>query len=57
MQIITGFKRWGSNNDRINSKSKLPPMEKAEDDAYNIQLIQWNGSQFELSGWCKYILF
>lgn len=37
----------GSNNDRINSKSKLALWEKAEDDAYNIQLIQWNGSQFE----------
>ncbi len=39
-----------SNNDRNNSKSKLAIWEKAEDDTYNIRLLQWNGSQLEPAG-------
>lgn len=37
----------GSSNNRENSKSKLALWEKAENDTYNIQLLQWNGSQLE----------
>jgi len=36
-----------SSNDRQNSKAKLAIWEKAENDAYNIRLLQWNGSQLE----------